>query len=152
MLYKDPIRLYKTADIVATSGEQKQYVGTSSNLGKLNLVIWKHTNGELTVEVFPEPIPESALTSWKDSGLQLLPLASGEGKPQKLVKAEGQPDSGKPYTLREYQPEDWKDPGKFLQDKKCAVCGHHLPVDQMMEINGKFVHSDFQICLALQSS
>ena len=60
----------------------------------------------------------------------------------------------KPYKLREYQKEDWTDPAKFLMNakgkaSKCRICGHHLPVDQVVQVGSDFIHSDNTICLAL---
>jgi hypothetical protein len=31
----------------------------------------------------------------------------------------------------------------------CAVCGHHLPMDQYIQVEADFVHNDVRICLAL---
>ena len=60
----------------------------------------------------------------------------------------------KPYKLREYRDEDWMDPSKFVinddgKAAKCRICGHHLPVDQVVSIEGELIHSDNTICLSL---
>ena len=60
----------------------------------------------------------------------------------------------KPYILREYQKEDWTDPSKFVMNAngkaiKCQICGHHLPVDQHVQVGSDIIHSDNTICLAL---
>ena len=55
----------------------------------------------------------------------------------------------KPYKLREYSSEDFKDPKKFVQGKQCFVCGHHLPCDQFIVISGTYAHSSVKICVAL---
>jgi hypothetical protein len=56
----------------------------------------------------------------------------------------------KAYILRSLEP------GKFqLADgtawtkHRCAVCGHHMPVDQCLQVEDDFVHCDIRICLAL---
>lgn len=68
----------------------------------------------------------------------------------KLSAMLGQPDSGVPYKLREYKKSDYEPgAGQFLENRTCFVCGHHLPIDQHLIKNGKWMHSDFQICKAL---
>jgi len=56
----------------------------------------------------------------------------------------------KPYSLRGYSGKDFNtESGIFVAQRKCQVCGHHLPRDQVSSINGVLVHSDVRICLAL---
>ena len=55
----------------------------------------------------------------------------------------------RPYKLKQYTNSDFADPKVFLQGKLCAVCGHHLPLDQFIKVGKDWVHSDVRICLAL---
>ena len=57
---------------------ESTYVGNVYKLGSTILVIWRHTNQELTVEIFPEPIPDSAVESWTKSGLTMEELNEEE--------------------------------------------------------------------------
>jgi hypothetical protein len=57
-------------------------VGNVYRLGRTILVVWRHTNDELTVEVFPDPIPDSAMESWANGGLEMVKL--GEASDLKL--------------------------------------------------------------------
>jgi hypothetical protein len=57
----------------------------------------------------------------------------------------------KPYVLRDTSNKSasyWSDP-KIWCSNRCAVCGHHLPVDQVMQVGSDLVHTDVRICLAL---
>jgi hypothetical protein len=62
---RDPDNL--RADYIIAAGDL--VVGAEYNLGKTKLIIWRHDDDELTVEVFPNPIPSSALDSWSRAGL-----------------------------------------------------------------------------------
>lgn len=55
----------------------------------------------------------------------------------------------KAYVLREYTMRDFQDSRIFLQHALCYLCGHHLPVDQTMVVDGVLVHDDIRICVAL---
>lgn len=54
-----------------------------------------------------------------------------------------------PYNLKPYTKEDFADKTIFMQGTTCAVCGHHLPLDQVMQVSEDYVHTDVRICLAL---
>lgn len=55
----------------------------------------------------------------------------------------------KPYDLRLYGKTDWDNPDVFIQYAKCGVCGHHLPIDQVMFVSGQgYIHNDVR-CYAL---
>jgi hypothetical protein len=39
--------------------------------------------------------------------------------------------------------------GVKWHSKTCSVCGHHVPMDQHIDVEGDIVHNDVRICLAL---
>ena len=54
------------------------------------------------------------------------------------------------YELRETLDDPFRlADGIEWHPEMCAVCGHHLPTDQFINVEGQFVHSDVRICLAL---
>lgn len=69
-------------------------------------------------------------------------MPTGEQYPEQM-------DSGKTYKLKPYAGEDFSEDSGIFIKPKCHVCGHHLPKDQHTRIDGYWMHSDYQICLAL---
>jgi len=58
-------------------------------------IVWQHSGNALSVEIFPLPIPYSAVQSWKDANFKV-------DIPEKLVSTEGGPiPSGTSQTVAE---------------------------------------------------
>jgi hypothetical protein len=55
----------------------------------------------------------------------------------------------RPYKLKPYTNKDFENSEVFDQKNFCAVCGHHLPLDQEQKVGKDWVHTDVRICLAL---
>lgn len=63
-----PLNLTRAYDLVI----EGKYVGIEFNLGKTTLIVWQHSDKQMTCEVFPETIPHSAIESWEKSGIKRI--------------------------------------------------------------------------------
>lgn len=69
---------------------------------------------------------------------------------QPMSKKAPEMDNAPPYKLIEYTNEHFSDPRIFDQKHKCDICGHHLPLNQRVQIDDHYIHSDNRICLQLK--
>jgi hypothetical protein len=49
----------------------KTYIAEVFELGQSAGIVWKHSDGVESIEVFRKPIPESAIQSWANGGLEM---------------------------------------------------------------------------------